>query len=81
MANNSQEGKHLEPVDSQSTLKDIADFITEQLQKTFHHWNQLKNYRNSIHEFKDSLNDAVMIDINFSEKLKPLTKFQAQSQH
>ena len=41
----------------------------------------MKNYHNSIYEFKESLNNTVMIDTDLSEKLQFPTKFQAQSQH
>ena len=70
----------LRPIHSQSSLKDIVHFTTKNLPKVIHHCNQLKNYQNSIHKFKDS-HDAVMIDIDFSEKLKVPLKFKAQSQN
>lgn len=77
---NNQEGKRLEAVHTSSNLFEITEFITEMMPKIIHHRNQLKNYRAIIHTFREHHN-AVLIDIDFSEKLKVPIKFQAQSQH
>ena len=45
-----------------------------------HHRNLLRHYRTTIREFRE-MNNPIMIDIDFSEKLKITNKAQAQSEY
>ena len=61
-----------------ATLKEICEYINVLLPNILHHRNQLKNFRMAIKVFRE-INNSIMIDIDFSEKLKVINKFQAQS--
>ena len=76
---NGQEGQRLEQVNEQVDVAYITNEINL-LSKIVHHRNLLKNYRKTINELRN-LHTCVMIDMDFSEKLKVTTKNEAQSQH
>ena len=61
-------------------LEYIIQFIETKLNKIIHHGNQLCNFRKSIDEFNE-LFDCIYIDIDFSEKLTVLLKYEPQSMH
>ena len=67
-------------VETDATFTFIANFISNNLGKIVHHRNQLKHYRNTIAIFRESF-DALFVDINFSENLSVLVKFEPQSLH
>ena len=77
---NGQEAERLEQIKVNANITNIIDAIIKLLPKIIHHRNLLKNYRNTIAEFRD-INTGIMIDIDFSEKLKVISKQEAQSQH
>ena len=77
---NGQEAERLEQIKVNANITNIIDTIIKLLPKIIHHRNLLKNYRNTIAEFRD-INTGIMIDIDFSEKLKVISKQEAQSQH
>ena len=73
-------GERLELDSERANMTRLVEFINQILPATIHHRNQLRSYRNTVHEFKDNI-DGVKIDVDFSEKLKVPAKNQAQSQH
>ena len=77
---NGEEGTRLELVHNSVDMSAICDFIAELLPSIINHRNELKHYRQTIHDFRQ-LTNCIAIDVDFSEKLKVPTKMQAQSQH
>ena len=71
--------KHLKAVDT-NVLTFITDFTSNMLGKIVNRRNHLKYYRNTITSFRESF-DALFADINFSENLSVLVKFEPQSLH
>ena len=80
LTKNGAKKKYLKAVETDATFTFIANFISNSLGKIVHHRNQLKHYRNTIAIFRESF-DALFVDIDFSENLSVLVKFEPQSLH
>lgn len=80
LSKNGKVVKRLKAVSTKANLNFILEFISSLLTKMVHHRNQLRHYRNIIHEFREHF-DAMIIDVDFSENLSVAVKFEPQSLH
>ena len=72
--------KRLKLVTTKADISFILSFISDMLSSIIHHRNQLKHYRNTIHNVHQLFNAAV-IDVDFSENLQVPVKYEPQSLH
>ena len=56
----------------------IITFISDRLAKTIHHRNHSRHYRTSSKVFKENVDTTYSIDVDFSENLTILVKFEPQ---
>ena len=73
--------KALQPINVDATLPFLIQFIDKMLPKIIHHRNQLKNFRSNVNSVTKHFDNAVLIDIDFSENLDVKTFKEPQSSH